>query len=245
MAEEWFEDQEFWKKFRNHLYSERRLEEAEEMVENIILLTGIEEGKVMDMPCGVGRHSLEFVDRGFEVKGIDISQSFIEEANQKAENREIEFVQGDMREFSEEGEFDLAVNLFTSFGYFEDEKENMKVLENFHRSLKEGGMLVIETLGKEVLALNGVSGNHWTDKDGRYFLMKHEVTQNWRWHDMTWIMFSEGEIKENTVKHRLYSADELAEMVGKAGFSNVELHGDLDGREYDQEAERLVVVAEK
>ena len=124
-------------------------------VEAALKLLGLKpKGRVLDLCCGPGRHSLELARRGFAVVGVDNTAGYIAEAKKRAksEKLKVEFVKGDMRCFRRLGAFDAVINMFTAFGYFKNPRDDRRVLENIHRSLKPGGKLLMEMLGKEILA---------------------------------------------------------------------------------------------
>ena len=109
---------------------------------------------MLDLCCGPGRHSLEFARRGFRVTGVDRTAHYLTTARAAAtrEGLTVEFVQEDMRHFHRPAAFDLALNLFSSFGYFEDVANDLRVLQHLHDSLKSGGQVLLEMAGKEPLA---------------------------------------------------------------------------------------------
>ena len=151
----WHKDNEFWTSFRPYMFDDSRWEAAVEDIDKVLALTRIGDGSaVIDLGCGPGRHSLEMARRGYEVVGVDRTSPFLEDAAGRArkENLNIEFLLEDIRSFVWPGGFDLAISLFTSFGYFEDNEDNQQVLENSFKSLKDGGLLVPEMMGKEVKA---------------------------------------------------------------------------------------------
>jgi SAM-dependent methyltransferase len=157
----------------------------------------------------------------------------------------IELVEADMREFVRADAFDLAISLYTSFSYFEDQGEDRKVARNLCESLRSGGVLVMEMIGKEVLA-RIFQKRHWEETgDGTLFLQEHSIERGWSWIGNRWILVRNGEVKERRFGHRLYSAVELADLLASAGFAEVETYGDLGGEPYDHAARRLVAVARK
>src|SRR6266404_5708320 len=138
---QWFEDEEFWRDFYPFIFSPDRLAAAGEQVGQILALTGFSGHSVMDLCCGPARHSIAFAQRGFEVTGVDRSPFLLDRARDRASEAAVlvEFVMEDMRRFRRPAAFDLACNLFTSFGYFDHEDEDLQVLRNVHESLKPGG----------------------------------------------------------------------------------------------------------
>jgi ubiquinone/menaquinone biosynthesis C-methylase UbiE len=141
--------------FEPFLFTEDRQLNAKEEVKKVVKLLKIKTNdRILDLCCGIGRHSLEFSRRDFDVVGVDRTSHFIDKAKQKAEENELngEFVVGDMREYCEPNSYDVVINMFGSFGYFEDYDDDRKVLTNMYTSLRTGGRCLIETMGKEILA---------------------------------------------------------------------------------------------
>lgn len=244
---QWFDNDEFWEKWQPWLFAEPRLAHAAEEVSQALTLLKIEPGaRVLDLGCGVGRHSLELARRGFRVTGVDRTASYLEQSRGKAAQAklEAEFVQSDMREFLQPGAFDAAINLFTTFGYFRDPQDDLKVMRNVCRSLKPGGAFLMDTHGKETLS-KIFQKRMWHEYGGMIVLNEVNVTQTWSWIQARWLMFRGSERIEHTVEHRLYAGSELAALFGAGGFSRVEVYGDMEGHPYDETARRLVVVGRK
>jgi len=245
MAEETLTDEEFWTEFKNLLFAEEKIESSKEEVEKIIELADLEEGsKVLDMPCGVGRHSLELQKKGSEVVGVDKTTAYIEDAQQKDGAEEIEFVREDMKEFRRENSFEAVINWWNSFGYFEDKEDDRQMLENIYLSLKDDGVLVMDYYGKEIAATQDLS-NHWNEQDGIYNMEKANIKDNWSKIERTWIKVEDGKTVEYTWQQRLYAASELEQMLKEVGFLTVDFYGNVEGDNYDAEADRLILVATK
>ena len=151
---DWFEDDDFWRDFFPVMFSSARFEAAVSEVAHVLALAKITSGNVLDLCCGPGRHSVVLARAGFAVTGIDRSPFLLEHARTAAQQAgvQVDWVQEDMRTFKRENSFDLVCSLFTSFGYFEDETDNLRVLQNVCANLRSGGVFVMELLGKERLA---------------------------------------------------------------------------------------------
>lgn len=145
IKENWFKDW-FNSPYYHLLYSNRDDNEAEQFIKKLIdnfhLSTNLQ---IIDIACGKGRHSKFISSLGYEVTGIDLSEESINEAK-KEENSQLHFAQHDMREVYKKGYYDIALNLFTSFGYFATEEENQKAVSAMAANLKDGGFLVIDFL---------------------------------------------------------------------------------------------------
>lgn len=248
MATPWHDDDLFWQVFRPALFSERAFEAARQDVAELLALTAAPPAAaVLDLCCGPGRHSLELARRGFTVTGVDRTEAYLAEARRRAEEEglTIELLRADMRQFVRERSFDLAINLFTSFSYFANPGEDRQVAENLYRSLKPGGVLVIELMGREVLARIFQRRDWQPLDDGGFLLQENEVTEHWSWIRSRWILVRAGTTHEQIVQHRLYTATDLAALLRSVGFTDVGLHGSLAGDPYDHQAKRLVAVARK
>jgi SAM-dependent methyltransferase len=246
-APDWYEQDSFWESFSPYMFNQERMDATQEEVDHLIERAEMQPGmEVLDLPCGIGRHSCELASRGFQVTAVDRTQVYLRKARQFAAEGglQIEFVEEDMRSFRRVEAFDVILNLFTSFGYFEDQDDDRLVLKNFYQSLKPGGVLVMEMMGKEILA-RIYRHDSWEEKDGVLYLQQRYISDGWGWIENRWIMIRDGERREFTLGHRLYSAVELCTLIQQAGFSQTSVFGSLEGIPYNQDARRLVVVARK
>jgi len=244
---EWFENEAFWKELYQFLFPERAFQSAFEQVDNLLKLVNHEVKDVLDLACGPGRHSLVLASRGMNVTAVDRSSYLLENARRRAEESgvSVEWVQKDMRHFRRSGSFDLAINMFTSFGYFEDKNEDVEVLKNILSSLKKGGFCVIDVCGKEWLAKNFQSTLSHENHDGSILIERHDIYDDWTRISNEWILLKGNEAKRFRFCHTIYSGQELKDRMLIAGFSDVKLYGGLDGCPYDRNANRLVAVAVK
>ncbi len=243
----WYEQDGFWETVGPSLFTSERMLSSKEEVEQIVSLLELQPGvSICDLCCGVGRHSLELARRGLNVTGVDRTALYLEQAKKKAEAEglNVRFVQEDMRSFCEPKAFDVVINVSTSFGYFEDAADDKRVLENIYKSLKDGGKLLIDIVGKEVLA-RIFQERRWREEDGIIVLEEEKIRDNWGSVDSRWIILKDGRRDECRFSLRLYSAAQLSEMLKRCGFGQVDVYGDFSGSPYDQNAKRLVVVAHK
>jgi len=243
----WHEQDNFWVKWAPILFHKQRQEKTRDEVTNIISLLKISPGAaVLDLCCGPGRHSLELARRGFSIIGVDRTQPYLEKARKQAEveGLKVEFIQEDMRNFCKPNTFDVALNLFTSFGYFKDIKDDKQVITNVYRSLKSKGVFLIDIMGKEVLA-RIFCERDWYEVDNIIVLEERKVCRNWSWIENRWILIKDGKKEEYKISHRLYSAVELTALLNECGFNHIDVNGDLTGEQYDHTAKRLILVAHK
>ena len=244
---DWFADDAFWREFYPYMFPPERFAASGEQVEQILKLTGCTTGAVLDLCCGPGRHSMAFAQRGFQVTGVDGSQFLLDHARKRGAEAgvNVEWVLDDMRHFVRPGAFDLACSMFTSFGYFEDDEDNVRVLRNIHESLKDGGVFVMEMLGKERLCRVWQDAICTDNPDGSLLLQRHKLRDGWSRLDNEWMILKDGRYRPFRFDHTVYSGLELQDRLMRAGFKHVALFGDLQGAPYGLEAARLVPVARK
>jgi SAM-dependent methyltransferase len=149
-----------------------------------------------------------------------------------------------MRQFCQLDDFDCVINMFTAFGYFEDPADDKRVLLNAYSSLRKGGSLIIDVLGKEKLA-RIFQSRDWHEEDGKLFLQERRICNDWSWVENRWLVIEDGKQQEFKFGHRIYSAVELTGLLRECGFSSVNVYGNFDGADYDEKAERLIAVAKK
>jgi SAM-dependent methyltransferase len=245
---EWYADERFWQAFYPFLFGEKRFDEARTQVEPLVgalELAGDE--SILDLCCGPGRFTVPLALRGFAVTGVDRSPFLLGKAREHAagQNADVEWVQQDMREFSRPGAFDVVLNLFTSFGYFEDENEDLAVLRNMHASLVPGGKLLMDLSSKEWVGKVFQPVHAEEVEDGSILVERHRIEDGWERIVNEWILIRGESVERFHFTHRLYSGRELRDRLDTAGFTDVRLMGGLDGRPFDHEAERLVVLARR
>jgi SAM-dependent methyltransferase len=154
--EEWFSTW-FDSPYYHILYSNRDDRDARLFMDNLLAyLHPKPEQKILDLACGKGRHSLYLNQQGYDVTGIDLSAKSIAYARQ-FENEKLHFAVHDMREVYQPEAFDFILNLFTSFGYFESETENVVALHAAANTLKHGGKLIIDFMNTERTIANLVT----------------------------------------------------------------------------------------
>ena len=249
---DWYKNPEFWQIYKPLMFDPDRLEDTVYEVERIIDLADLNPpADVLDVCCGWGRHGFEFSRRGFNVTGVDITKPYLQKGRKFAEENAIEFtfIESDVREYTEPGRFDFAMNYFTSFGYFEEPDDDLKFCRNICESLKKGGRFLIDTIGKETVALN-FKESEWFKRDGYLIMLEYKISDGWthiinRWRFTGDDPSAQNELHETVFSHRLYSAVEMANLLGNAGFSEIQFFGALDGRPYDHKAQRMLALAVK
>lgn len=153
MQRKWFQ---YWfnSPFYHILYSQRNDAEAEFLIDNLsAYLKPALNARILDIACGRGRHAVYLNKKGYDVTGIDLSEQNIKYA-QQFEQKNLHFLVHDMRKLAFINYFDFALNLFTSFGYFDTEKEHISALKAFRKGLKADGTLVLDYFNTEKIIKN-------------------------------------------------------------------------------------------
>ena len=240
---QWFENEAFWQTFYPYMFGERKMAAAPVEVERVLALSGVERGRVLDLCCGPARHSLILAQKGFEVTGVDRSPFLLSKARAATAGAGVELVEADMRDFVRPAAFDLALSLFTSFGYLDTREEDLAVLRNVRASLKQGGVFVIDVTSKEYVASQRQT-THWEQLPGGGIQVSHyDVFPGWGRIRVQWLLIEGERARRFEFEHNVYSGHELAALLERAGFADVQIFGGLDGSPYDAAATRLVARA--
>jgi SAM-dependent methyltransferase len=240
-----FDDQ--WLEMRDEVTPpERTQREVDFALEALAPAPG---ARLLDVACGHGRHSLELARRGFRVTGVDLSEPSLALAREAAaaEELDVELVHADMREIPFREEFDAAIDLFTSFGYFETEHEDERALAAIARSLKPGAALLLETVNGAAL-LRVFRAETWNELEDGTLMLEHRgydlLTGR---NDVVWT-FVRPDGSRSELRHslRLYTVAEIASMLRRVGLEIERSWGGWDGSELTLDSGiRFLVLARK
>lgn len=201
---------------------------------------------LLDLCCGPGRHSVRLAKRGHRVTGVDISAYNLEQAAGRAAEFGVEVAwrEADMRETGlADASQDAAINMFTAFGFFDDEG-NQRVLEEVARVLRPGGRFLIDLVNRDSL-MRRHEPRMWNERhNGAVLLQEHAFdsatgsqTTNWT------VVKADGERIARSFTVRMYTLQELEVRMALAGLAVEEAWGGLDGSDLTMDSHRLVVLA--
>ncbi len=246
-SKEWFDDDAFWEELYPFMFPEKRFAGTGREVDQALKLAKPNGKRVLDLCCGPGRCSVALAKRGFSVTGVDRTKWLLAQAKRRARAArvKIEWVRADMRDFVRPGTFDLVLSMFTSFGYFDDKREDLTVLGNICNTLRPGGVCLIDVAGKEQLARIFQPTISETLPDGSRLVQRHEVFDDWTRIRNEWILIRRGRARSFHFHHTVYSGLELRDRLEQAGFTRVKIYGDFDGGDYGTNAKRLIAVGRK
>jgi len=226
-------------------YAEQTAGEVEFVTRALDLPPG---SPVLDLCCGWGRHTVRLAQRGYRMTGLDLSPYHIELANDAAREAavEVRWLEGDMRRIPcPDASFDAVINLFTSFGYFDD-AENQRVLEEVARVLAPGGRFIVDLINRDCL-MRVFRETDWSEEaDGRLVLERRRwAPDTGRVHAEWTIIDRDGQRRVHVHDERIYSLQELELRLALAGLRIRQAFGSLEGDPLRRESRRLVVLAEK
>jgi 2-polyprenyl-3-methyl-5-hydroxy-6-metoxy-1,4-benzoquinol methylase len=238
---DWFNSEYYLK-----VYSHRNEEEADRLAELIIKYTQLKIGSnILDMACGSGRHSIAFAKRGYDVTAVDFSENLLSEAKKNSSNVgvQIKLFLSDIREFKSDIKFDLTLNLFTSIGYFDNDEENFAVVQKANELLKKGGYFILDYFNKDFLVDNLVPITILSVNGAK-------ITQNRTIEGNRVVKYITIAKNDNVSKFhesvRLYSFDELNEVLTNFGFRVIKMLGDFNGSNFDKlNSSRVIFIAQK
>ncbi|MGZ9676302.1 class I SAM-dependent methyltransferase [Flavobacterium sp. GNP001] len=221
------------------LYKDRNYREAQLFMDNLTHYLNLpEKAKVLDLACGKGRHSIYLNQLGFDVLGADLSTNSIETAK-KNENNHLHFKVHDMRVPFEE-KFDAIFNLFTSFGYFENDEDNLTTLKAIKESLSEYGFAVIDFMNVNQV-LNTLVPAETKTVDGIDFHITRYLKDG---HIYKEIQFQDqGQDYHFTEKVKALTLTDFETLMEEAGIYLLDLFGDYKLKKFHKtESERLIMI---
>ncbi len=238
MGNEWFS--EWFDENYLLIYKHRNMEDAGSQFDLILKEVVPEKGwKILDLACGEGRYSSLFKNRGYNITGIDLSEILIQSGKEKFPGLKLEAC--DMRKIS--GKFDLILSLFTSFGYFEDEKEDRKVISGVYNSLNPGGLFWIDFFNSEYIKNTLIKKSSTIITEGVTVKEEREITGGRI--NKKIIFESESGKKEYFESVRMYTKNDLVEMINSNRLKVEKIFGDYAGSEWDERSERVIIVCRK
>ena len=225
------------------LYKNRDEKEAQVFIDYLIDYLQIPKGsKLIDIACGKGRHAKYFNKKGMDVVGVDLSQNSINAAK-KDENKNLQFSAHDMRENYQENAFDVVTNLFTSFGYFENNKDEQKAINAMANNLKKEGILIIDFMNVKKVIANLVLNEQKTINN-IHFDITRQVKDGFILKD---IQTTDGKEKQQfQEKVKAITLADYSEFITNAGLKIIDIFGNYKLDNFDEEiSDRLILICKK
>jgi SAM-dependent methyltransferase len=243
---------EWWTRMFNadYLRSSGLLEErAERESEEVAACLALEPGaRILDLAGGYGRIAVPLARRGYRLTVLDLSAEFLRRGQERAAAAgvAIEWLHADLRDVPPSGDFDAVISLFSSFGYFQQDEENERVLHAVGKALRPGGQFLLDMIHREPV-VRSEPFYHWVEAPDAITLDEtHFDLATGR--SNTQRIFRDlrtGERKDYSFSVRLFTPAEYRQMLARAGFTEVLFHGGLDRSPLTRDSRRLLVLAQK
>lgn len=240
----WFETW-FSHPFYLELYTHRNDEDAKKILNLVLPYLDLKpNSRVLDLACGNGRHTVNLVKYGFSVTGLDLSSSLLGLAKSEAERQHVkaEFIEADMRFFKLSPAFTAIFNLFTSFGFFEDDRENFSVFKNVSDHLIPNGYFIFDYLNADHIKKNLVTET--SKKTDKFCIFQNRRIEK----DMVkkYVRIEKNdEVLEFEESVKLYPFELIREVLQNFGLEITNTWGDYSGNPLSESAERLILTARK
>ncbi|MGB5263831.1 MAG: class I SAM-dependent methyltransferase [Lutimonas sp.] len=235
---DWFQEW-FNTPYYHQLYDNRNDTEAEKFMLNLISFLQLKKGaKILDLPCGRGRHAIFLNKCGYDVVGADLSSNNIQFANQYA-NDSLRFTKHDMRE-GLNYKYNAIFNLFTSFGYFDDDQTNISVLKKFKEGLMKEGVLIIDFLNINKIKEKLITTES-VRKDDILFKISRSIQKKQLVKTIDFEV--DGEQFHFEEKVRSFSFEDFENMSDQAGLDIIRIFGNYELEHFDPvNSDRLILL---
>jgi cyclopropane fatty-acyl-phospholipid synthase-like methyltransferase len=235
---EWFQHW-FDTKYYHLLYEHRDDEEAQFFMQNLIDFLDLKKGdRLLDLPCGKGRHSVFLNSKGFEVVGADLSKNSIDFAKQ-FETETLQFRIHDMREPLLK-KYNTIFNLFTSFGYFEEDDANISVLKNFKNALLKNGKIVIDFLNIDKIKKHLITDETF-EKNGVIFHITKEIKDEILIKEI--YFDADGTSHHYTEKVQCLTIEKMTKLASMGNLKVQHVFGDYNLNAFDKtNSDRLILI---
>ncbi|MFN2635959.1 MAG: class I SAM-dependent methyltransferase [Gemmatimonadaceae bacterium] len=223
---------------------ERDRQQSARLIQLLELPVG---SRILDVPCGHGRHAHLLAEAGYNVDGLDYSNAMLAVARRRGTASNLRYWRGDMRRLPSRWteRFDAVLNLFTSFGFFVHPADDTSVMANFARVLKPGGALIWHGGNRDGVMARFLQRDWWTATDGTLFAQEREfdpLSGVLTVHS-TWRRRSRSGTREHRL--RLYTATRLAELCADAGLVVEQAYDAFENRPLRRTSSEMLLVARK
>ncbi|MCH7782118.1 class I SAM-dependent methyltransferase [candidate division KSB1 bacterium] len=229
------------------VYTHRSEKEAEEFINTLEKILSLQpEQKLLDLCCGTGRYSLALAQRGYVVTGLDLSSRLIDFAKKRSKELgvKVDFIVRDMRDIPFSGYFDGILNMFTSFGYFETDSENEKVIMAASNALKKDGWFVLDYLNRENIIQNFQEFDE-QKKENVLIQQKRKLNFDTNRIEKVITITRNDSTKEYSESVKMYSHDDLEQMYRINNIRLTHKFGNYDGTPLDNVSPRAILIGRK
>jgi SAM-dependent methyltransferase len=247
MTTEWWQshfDEHYLLEYEPIFTLERDRREVARLIEVLGLPAG---ARVLDVPCGQGRHAHLLAEAGYDVDGVDYSATLLAVAKRRGTGPRLRYTRGDMRRLPGRwtGRFDAVINLFTSFGFFAEPREDLRTLGEFARVLKPGGRLIWHGGSRDGVVARFIGRDWWKSSNGT--LIAHERSFD----SLSGVLSVHAEwagpagtgARDHRI--RLYTPTRLAELCAEVGLIVEEAYEGFTDKPLRRRSSEMLLVARK
>jgi SAM-dependent methyltransferase len=211
-------------------------------------LLGLPSGsRILDVPCGQGRHAHLLAEAGFDVDGLDYSADLLAKARARGTSSRLRYTKGDMRKLPARwtGRFDAVLNLFTSFGFFAEPSDDARVVAEFARVLAPGGTLIWYGGNRDGIMARFLERDWWQTRDGTLIAQERSFDALSGMLTVHTVWSGRRRQGERDHRIRLYTPTRLAELCADAGLIVEAAYDGLTDREATRRTSEMLLVARK
>lgn len=200
--------------------------------------------KILDLPCGDGRLSIPLAEAGHKVTGVDYSEYLIKRAKRKDINHRVDFFVGDMRTYQAPETYDAIINMFSSFGYFENESEHQKVLHRAYKNLREGGTFLLDIVNAKRRIERIRSTPHVENQNQEGVVITQDSTYDP--HTKRWNAMWSWSVDSYTTSVRLFTMEEITTLLENSKLEILNIWGSYSMKPFDDnESNRIILMTQK
>ena len=224
------------------LYKDRNMDEAEFFLKNLLNhLMPNKDDKFLDIACGKGRHAIFINKMGYNIEGIDLSKESIQYANSFT-NDKLNFNVHDMRNYYKKDEIDVVLNIFTSFGYFDNPGDNLKAIQAMSDNLKKGGKIILDFMNAKKV-VNELVTSELKTVENIDFNIKRSYENGYIFKD---IYFTDTEEYHFQEKVQALFLSDFIDLFEKSDLKIINLWGDYSLNDFNTiHSPRLIILAQK
>jgi SAM-dependent methyltransferase len=231
----------------SHMFTAERAAQEVSFAERLLELAP--GARVLDLCSGQGRHSLPLAQSGYRVTALDLNPHYLRLARQTAEAHQVslETVAADMRRIPFTARFDAILNMYSSFGYLESERDDAQVLESIATAIKPQGRLFLDMLNREWAVANYIQNDWHAGPDGSLYVERRDLDLATSRMHVHFTIVDPAGARRKSIGHniRLYSLTEISRMLARAGFLEITSYGGFNGEPYSIDTRRMIISARR
>lgn len=189
------------------------------------------DARILDAPCGTGRHAKLFAKKNYKVTGLDINETCLRLAHENCRGLGVDLYTADMADLSKyRAQYDLTVNLFSSFGYFSSDAENEASLAELVATVRSSGFFVLNLIDKDWLT-SVFRPVDWSTKGNKFVMEARKFDAQTSYNEAMVVIMDDatGKAIRNYHRMRIYDSGEIVALLKRVGIDDIIIYGDFNG----------------